>query len=62
MQRLRASRATTPSRGFITRAASALIFIGATALAFALPGDAAERKLPHPVLFRVARVRLARAR
>ena len=44
MQRLRATRATTPSRGFITRAASALMFIGATALAIALPGDAvAER-------------------
>ena len=48
MQRLRASRATTPSRGFITRAASALIFIGATALAFALPGDAAERNSLTP--------------
>ena len=48
MQRLRASRATTPSRGFITRAASALIFIGATALAFALPGDAAERNTLTP--------------
>ena len=48
MQRLRASRATTPSRGFITRAASALIFIGATALAFATPGDAAERNTLTP--------------
>ena len=48
MQRLRTSRATTPSRGFITRAASALIFIGATALAFALPGDAAERNSLTP--------------
>ena len=48
MQRLRASRATTPSRGFITRAASALIFIGATALAFAMPGDAAERNSLTP--------------
>ena len=48
MQRLRTSRATTPSRGFITRAASALIFIGATALAFALPGDAAERNTLTP--------------
>ena len=48
MQRLRAYRATTPSRGFITRAASALIFIGATALAFAMPGDAAERNSLTP--------------
>ena len=44
MQRLRATRATTPSRGFITRAASALMFIGATALAIALPGDAAAER------------------
>ena len=44
MQRLRATRATTPSCGFITRAASALMFIGATALAIALPGDAAAER------------------
>ena len=43
MQRLRATRATTPSRGFITRAAAALIFVGAAAAALVLPGDAAER-------------------
>ena len=42
MRQMRASRATLASRGFITRAASALIFVGASALTLALPGDASE--------------------
>ena len=41
--------AASPSRGFVTRAASALMFVGAAALMFAFPGSASDDAAVAPV-------------